>query len=221
MNIKETKQKASKPGRQAGRRQAVTYVRLSDYYIKYIETRYGSPAKFPLTSALSLHVERYLVANPLLKPLTPFAMSEAAFNQQRSKALTTRFFPNLTEEQRREFISIQMPAEVIRPSGARLTTEVWQLSAIGAKLLRKAVKRDFWLTLSDFAAECRYRSERMGERLSMEAVVNDFLLQYDIGPEHSDNIMRSWYRSRRLMDAEIEDNRERMEQMTGKAFIYT
>lgn len=199
----------------------VMYVRLSSHFIQYLKTRYGTPVLFPTVSTLGLCVERYLVNNPTMVEITPFSYSEAAFRQKSDNGLFSINAPNLTAEQRSEFLEIIIPDEIIRPTGAVKTSNTWQLSSAGAKMFRRQAKRDFWIYFSNFYDECRYRAQRMNETTTFENITSDFLTIHGIGMNEYDKIKRSWLRIRHEIKNQIENHRALLEERTNQAFFYT
>lgn len=200
----------------------VMYVRLSKHYIQYLKTKYGDPILFPIMSPLNLCIERYLVNNPTMKELTTFSYSELAMNPTACHDdISYACIPQLTYKERLEYVAVVIPNELIRPSRIINTSSTWQLSAVGAKMFRKQVKRDFWICLSNFYDDCRYRSQRMNFSLTFEDVVSDFITLYNIGMENFDNIIRGWRRIRYDIKNEVENHRDYLENKTDRSFFYT
>ncbi len=199
----------------------VVYLRLNSYYIGYMKVKYGVPCLFPAMSALSLCLERYLVNNPTLRLITPFCHSEAAFHAEHNGTLLFDNVPHLTAEERASYLPIAIPNEIIRPSGTVSTSATWQLSAPGTKMLRKQVKRDFWVAFSDFYDDCRYRAQRQNSTVTLDEAISDFASIYNIDMKEADTIYRNWFRLQKNMKAEIEDRRELMEKQSNNVLFYT
>lgn len=200
----------------------VMYVRLSKHYIQYLKTKYGDPVLLPIMSPLNLCIERYLVNNPTMKELTTFSYSELAMNPTAwHDDISYVCIPKLTYKERLEYVAVVIPDELIRPGRIIKTSNSWQLSAVGAKMFRKQVKRDFWICLSNFNDDCRYRSQRMNFSLTFEDVVSDFITLYNIEMENFDNIIRSWRRIRYDIKNEVENHRDYIENKTNRSFFYT
>ncbi len=199
----------------------VVYLRLNSYYIGYMKVKYGVPCLFPAMSALNLCLERYLINNPTMRLITPFCYSEAAFHAEHNGILSLENAPRLTAEQRAAYLPITIPDEIIRGSGSVSTSATWQLSAPGAKMLRKQVKRDFWIAFSDFYEDCRYRAQRQNNTVTLDEAISDFTSIYNIDMKESDTIYRNWFRLQKSMKAEIEDRRELMEKQSGNVLLYT
>lgn len=199
----------------------VMYVRLSRYYINYLTTRYGNPVLFPAMIPISQYVDRFLVNNPTMCRLTPFSFSNAAFHHKEQNPLFTinAYLPD--KEERSEFVAIVIPDEVYRNGSVVNTSNTWQLSAPGAVQFRKQVKRDFWIAFSQFYDDCMHRAQRLGDKVTIENAITDFISIYNIEMKEFENMVRYWGRLRNQMQNEIEKRRDRLEAQTGNVFVYT
>ena len=201
--------------------QNVIYVKFSEYYIRYLTTRYGSPVVFPTMSACALVLERYLLNNPVMSSLTEFCYSKAAFHAADTGNLFSAIEQRTPIEERELFIPIVIPDELIRTGQTLRTGSTWQLTFIGARALRKEVKRDLWVNFSRFNDDCAHRASRLGEKVTLEEVLSDFIVMYNIDMKEYTNMLRYWYRIQSAMKSAIERNREFLEDKTGNTFVYT
>lgn len=199
----------------------VIHVRLSTYQVAYLKTCYGSPALFPDLTTFSLVLDRFLIPNPTCKKLTSFCYSDAAFNPTKFGGLFSENNPKLSESEKSEYLPVVIPGEVLRAKGMEKTSPFWQLSSQGTKIFRYQAKRTFWMGLSDFYEQCKYRAARNGESVTFEDVASDFLIAHGIGLEHLDNIFRGWRRTRNEIKAQIENHRALIEERCGEELCYT
>lgn len=197
------------------------FLKVTDYQKKYLEMRYGSPVCFPQTSMMQLYLRRYLVKNSTMKRITDFSCSSAAFNRTTSTPTIFTEYQQIKNEERAEFVEIEIPDEVMYGGKIVKVDKFFQLSPQGARLLRKEIKNDFWMGFSSFRDECIFRASRTGDSINTEYIMSDFMNMCDIEMGQFDNMMRNWWRVKSRILNKIENKREELEDKKGSTFFYT
>lgn len=198
------------------------YVRVSEYYGCFYKTKYGGePIVFPEDDPLRIILEEHLCANPELKCLTPHSFSELAFDYENKGQILDAKVEVPSKKERSEFLRVEIPETVYRWGVQKKTSDCWQLSRDGASSFRKQIKRSFWSACMEFIDECKRRAQAMGESVTMESCISDFMMIYDIPMSHFENMIRAEQRNRQKLIPEVNKKRCAMEEMTGNVFIYT
>lgn len=199
----------------------VMYVKLNSYYASFLKIRYGVPLMFPKMSALNQCVESFLVNNPTSIWSTFFCCTQIMFEGNDNLITDCRNDDIQDPDKRLLFVPVSLPQELVRFGRTFVTGPTWQLSNRGTEVFRKLVKHDFWISFSAFWEDCRFRAERLGEKASIEDVISDFAIQYDISMKEYENLLRYWRRIRNTISEDIEARRKWLEQNTGRFFEYT
>lgn len=200
----------------------VCYLRVSSYFQEYLRIKYGGfPIRFPEIHPASVVLERMISQNPSLKPLDSNCYCSAAFNyNQNGKVFDIEVgVPN--PDEREEFIPICLPESVHRFGGVVRTSDNWQLTQKGAKMLRKIIKREFWIDCLLFVDDCFARAQIMGEQVTKEDAIADFMTVYEIPMEHYENMITYERRQRKSIGKDISERREFLEKHSGNCFFYT
>lgn len=197
------------------------FLKVTDYQKKYLETRYGSPVCFPSCSMIQLMLRRYLVRNASMKRITDFSFSSSAFSYEPSGTMFLSEYQSLTDEEKKSFIEMELPEEVLYGNKAVRVDQFFQLSASGARRIRNEIKNEFWLAFSSFRDDCLFRAARIGETLTTEDIMSDFMNVYDIDMKSYDSLMRNWWRVKPKIKDRIEGKRDELEEKSGNVFIYT
>lgn len=199
----------------------VMYVKLSSYYANYLKTRYGDPIVFHDKSIAKQCIYLYIVQNQTMRCITPFCVSESAFNyKDENQPFTINAYrPDI--EERKQFVAITIPKEVIRFNRIVETSSYWQLSSSGTQLFRNEIKNEFWTNFSFFYDDCRLRSQKLGYSVTFEDVMSDFMVMHNIDMKIYENMMRYWYRILPEMQNRAQLRRDSLETKTGCVFTYT
>lgn len=198
------------------------YVRVSEYYGCFYKTKYGGePIVFPEDDPLRIILEENLCPNPELKCITPHSFSELAFDYTSKGQMLDAKVEVPDKSEYKDFIRVEIPETVYRRGIRKRTSDSWQLCREGANRFRKQIKRGFWSACMEFIDECRKRAQAMGETVTLESCISDFMMIYDIPMSHFENMVRSEQRYRQKLLPEINKKRGALEEMTGNVFIYT
>jgi len=196
----------------------VTYLKVSPYLKSWIECKYGRIISFqPMTQAY-VSLSRYIVNNASMVNLTDFAYSDAAFNYQNKDSF---FACTLSDEDRNQFIAIELPKNVWRGFNNVETNRYWQLSKSGAVEMRRIIKNEFMMELFKFIDDCFTRARINGTRTGREQAVDDFITMYDIDMSWRETLIRYDQRDRKKMLQAIEEHREQIEKLYDRQFCYT
>lgn len=205
----------------ANEKRHTCFLKVSDYQKKYLEMRYGSPVCFPQASMMQLYLRRYLVRNSTMKRITDFSCSSAAFNLTSSSPTIFSEYQPIKDEERAEFVEIEIPDEVMYGNKMVKVDKFFQLNPQGTRLLRKEIKNEFWMAFSQFRDECIFRAARINETVNTEDAMSDFMNIYDIDMRYFESLMRNWWRVKRKIKDGIDSRREDMEDKSGNVFLYT
>ena len=206
------KKKESKP------QPAVTFLKVSPYIKSWIECKYGKVISFhPMTQAY-MSLGRYAVNNASMVSLTEFSYSEAAFNYANKDSF---FVGCPSEEDKKQFIAIELPETVWRGFNTMSTDRYWQLSKAGAIELRRILKNEFMMELFKFIDDCFTRARISGTGTGREQAVDDFITMFEIDMEWRETLLRYDRRDRKKMLQAIEDHRDMMEKKYDRQFCYT
>lgn len=206
------KKKEQKP------RPVVTYLKVSPYLKSWIECKYGKVIAFqPMTPHHSF-LCRCLVNNASMSKLTEFCYSDAAFNYQNKDSF---FVSGPTEEERNQFIAIEIPKMIWKGFNELPTNQYWQLSKTGAVEIRRLIKNDFMMELFKFIDDCFTRARINGTKTGREQAVDDFITMYDIDMSWRETLIRYDKRDRKKMLQAIEEHRELTEKLYDRQFCYT
>lgn len=205
----------------ANEKRHTCFLKVSDYQKKYLEIRYGSPVCFPQASMMQLYLRRYLVRNSTMKRITNFSCSSAAFNLTSSSPTIFSEYQPIKDEERAEFVEIEIPDEVMYGNKMVKVDKFFQLNPQGTRLLRKEIKNEFWMAFSQFRDECIFRAARINETVNTEDAMSDFMNIYDIDMRYFESLMRNWWRVKRKIKDGIDSRREDMEDKSGNVFLYT
>lgn len=196
----------------------VTYLKVSPYLKSWIECKYGRIISFqPMTQA-HVSLSRYIVNNASMVNLTDFAYSDAAFNYQSKDSF---FACTPSDEDRNQFIAIELPKNVWRGFNNVETNRYWQLSKSGAVEMRRIIKNEFMMELFKFIDDCFTRARINGTRTGREQAVDDFITMYDIDMSWRETLIRYDQRDRKKMLQAIEEHREQIEKLYDRQFCYT
>lgn len=205
----------------ANEKRHTCFLKVPDYQKKYLEMRYGSPVCFPQASMMQLYLRRYLVRNSTMKRITDFSCSSAAFNITSSSPTIFTEYQPIKDEERAEFVEIEIPDEVMYGNKMVKVDKFFQLNPQGTRLLRKEIKNEFWMAFSQFRDECIFRAARINETVNTEDAMSDFMNIYDIDMRYFESLMRNWWRVKRKIKDGIDSRREDMEDKSGNVFLYT
>lgn len=196
----------------------VAYLKVSPYLKSWIECKYGKVISFqPMTEAHSC-LSRYIVNNASMVLLTEFSYSEAAFNYSNRDSF---FVSGPSEEDRSQFIAVELPSKVWRGYSELSVDRYWQLSKTGAIELRKIIKADFMMELFKFIDDCFTRARINGTRTGREQAVDDFITMHEIDMSWRETLIRYDQRDRKKMLAAIEERRDSIERQFDRQFCYT
>lgn len=77
------------------------FLKVSDYYKKYFEIKYGTPVRFPQNSLLGVYMKTHLFRDADFSGITDFSYNEVAFHLKPQKSLFTAQFKMLTEKRKK------------------------------------------------------------------------------------------------------------------------
>ena len=196
----------------------VAYLKVSPYIKSWIECKYGKVISFhPMTQAY-MSLSRYIVNNASMVGLTEFSYSDAAFNYKNKDS----FFAHCpSDEDKAQFIAIELPKTVWKGFNNVETDRYWQLSKAGAIDLRRILKNEFMMELFKFIDDCFTRARINGTKTGREQAVDDFLTMYEIDMSWRETLIRYDQRDRKKMLQAIEEHREMTEELYGRQFCYT
>lgn len=203
-------------------KQNVCYVKLSPIYLEYLKIKYQScPVQFSSVEEIGRCIERYIVNNPALKPITSFSYCEQAY-EQAVAGNGTHSEPMIPlHEELPMLLPVVLPASVFRFGGSVSTSSTWQLTKEGAVEFRRLVKVAFWADCFKFIDECFTRARINGERVTREGAIADFMIAYNIPMSEHPNMVRYDKRERVKMMRDIENKRDEMERKSSQPFFYT
>lgn len=201
----------------------ISYVKLGVHIRKYLESKYGkSPLTFPYSSPLYSCIEKYIVNNYTLSPVSLLSYSDFAFHYEAGNPLFNEKTPSLpSAEDKPEFIAIAIPQSVYRIGSLIETSNNWQLSSLGVVEFRRLASREFWMDCIHFVDDCFLSARLRAETVTKENAISDFIVAYNIPMSSYDNILRSERRARTRMQAEIEKRRTWVERLNDTALAYT
>jgi hypothetical protein len=196
----------------------VTYLKVSSYLKSWIECKYGKIVAFqPMTQHQSC-LCRYLVNNASMSNLTEFCYSEAAFSYQNRDSF---FVSGPREEEKDQFIAIEIPKTIWKGFNELMTSRYWQLSKTGAIEMRRIIKNEFMVELFKFIDDCFTRARINGTKTGREQAVDDFITMYNIDMSWRETLIRYDQRDRKKMLQAIEEHRELTEKLYDRQFCYT
>ncbi len=204
----------------------ITFVKLSPHYRAYLHSLYGEGVlRFPVSSPLYAAFEHGLICNPRMRTLSQLACCASLFRLETTQhPHVTDFTPDLkllTDEAKKDFVAIEMPAVVVRSPSAYMTDSFWQLSYKGAADFRKAVKTEFWIECLRFINACQTEATIKGSTASIENAISDFMMAYQIPMDLYENMLRYYRRSKIELQKQIDEYRTRMENINGVPLCYT
>lgn len=197
------------------------FLKVSDYYKKYFEIKYGTPVRFPQNSLLGVYMKTHLFRDADFSGITDFSYNEVAFHLKPQKSLFTAQFKMLTEKEKEDYLELEIPESVCKFSGEVKVDKFFHLNINGSKKIRNELKREFWYDFARFHDDCIFRANRMGERVTSEDVMSDFIVLYDIDMKRFESMMRYWWRIKSRMKSDIKVRKEELESRTGRICIYT
>lgn len=196
----------------------VTFLKVSPYIKSWIERQYGKIISFPAMSQQYSCLCRYLVNNSSMAPLSEFSFSERAFHYKNPDSF---FVGCPSEEVRKQCIAIALPKVVFRDYREIEVNGYWQLSRAGAIEMRRLIKHDFVVYLFKWIDDCMTRARINGSRTGREQSVDDFITMFDIDMSWRENLIRYDKRDRKKILNEIEAQRESLEELYDRQFVYT
>lgn len=196
----------------------VAYLKVSPYLKSWIECKYGRIVSFPYMSQQHSCLQRYLVNNADMSPITEFSFSEKAFHYKNPDSF---FVGCPTDEIKSQCIAIELPKTVYRGFRELTVDGYWQLSRQGAIELRKLIKNEFMVYLFKFIDDCMTRARINGTKSGREQSVDDFITIHDIDMSWRETLIRYDKRDRNKMLKEIEMHREELEDLYDRQFVYT
>ena len=196
----------------------VTYLKVSPYLKSWMECKYGKIVSFPFMSQHYSCLCRYLVNNASMSLLTEFSFSEKAFHYKNPDSF---FVGCPSEDVKNQCIAIALPKSVFRNYREIEVNGYWQLSRLGAVEMRKLIKHDFMIYLFKWIDDCMTRSRLNGTKVGREQSVDDFITMFDIDMSWRETLIRYDQRDRKKIQNEIESNREMLEEMYDRQFVYT
>lgn len=200
----------------------VTYVRMSVHLRQFLRIKYGGePLEFPEGHSLNSVLDKCLVRNPLMKPLSTRSYSEAAFEYEEKGQIDDIENDAPSEQDRVEFICVALPEVVMKYSMCVKTDGFWQLSKVGVQRFSQEANNEFWNDCMNFIKECFTRAQARCQRMTIEDAISDFMLAYDIPMECYENMLRYQRRMSIRIGNEIDEKRKMMQRRSGTAFIYT
>lgn len=197
------------------------FLKVSDYYKRYFEIKYGAPVRFPRNSVLGLYMQTHLFRDTDFSGITEFSYNEIAFWMTSGKDLFSLNLNILNDSEKKEFLEIEMPEVIYRSYGEVQVDEYFHLSVRGCKKIRNELKVQFWMDFSKFHDECMFLAHRNGEVIYSEDIMSEFMNQYDIDMKIFESMMRYWRRFKSRTNEEIEGRRQLLEKRTGRLFVYT
>lgn len=200
----------------------VCYVKLNPMQLEYLKIKYQScPVQFSSVEEIGCCLDKYLVDNPAMKPLTTFSYSEQACNctLQGSPAYAPPMIP--TREELSVFLPIVLPNTVFRFGMNIPTSSTWQLTKGGVVEFRRLVKASFWMDCFKFIEECSVRGRISGKRVKREDALADFMLAHNIPMSEYYNMIRYERRERTRFMSEVEAKRDEMEEKSQSVLLYT
>lgn len=202
----------------------VCYLRIDPLYRNYFIAKHGSPAVFSPSSELASVLRNNLMDNPTLGVQTEsiqLSFSNLAFNYKSKGQAVDAKVHTPKDEEREHFVAILMPDEVRRFSGMVPTSPSWQLNLHGSRRFREVVKIDFWREYRRFASDCTARAQLLGESVTTEDIISEFMTMFGIPMSLYENMLRYERRERASALSKIEQRRGQYEKMTGNQFLYT
>ena len=150
--------------------------------------------------------------------LTEFCYNDAAFNYQSRDSF---FVSGPPEDEKDQFIAIEIPKTIWKGFNELMTSQYWQLSKAGAIEMRRIIKNEFMMELFKFIDDCLTRARISGIKTGTEQAVDDFITMYDIDMSWRETLLRYDRRDRKKMLQAIEDHRELTEKRYDRQFCYT
>ena len=190
------------------------FLKLSPYLKCFVERKYGNPVQFPVGSIYYTFMQRSLVNNPSFKKLSDFSYSSVAFNMS-SGSLFTVGMNHLSEDEKKNFVEIVMPAKLYRIYGNVIPSSTYEISPTGAKAMRAEIKREFWIDFSKFYDECKFRAGRIDEEVTLKNSMADFIILNQIDMGDLDKLLKYWHRWKSWMKNDTERKRENAESELG------
>lgn len=199
----------------------VAYLKISSYMKGYLQTKYGEIVSFPFSTRLYSTVFQYIVNNPSMSPVTPFSFSQKAFHYKREDSVFDIDVSLPPEDEREQFVAIELPAFVFRYGKEVPVTPFWQFSRKGSVEIRKLIHKEFWINCLEFIDECFVRARIGGTKVTRENAIADFMTINNIDMVWYETLVRYNNRFRQKIGKEIEMKRSEMEEFTDRQFCYT
>ena len=197
-----------------------TFVRVSSYVRRFFYVKYGTPVVLPIGHPMHQLMLRHLVYNPTLQLISKQSVNRASMDPAiRSNIIELQTCQQADECD--ELMEVVMPDTVLRTGVAKQTNWYYQLDNAGARLFRKEAKNEYWQEMQLFIRQCFVRSALMGEKVSREEAISDFMIGYGIPMSHYESMVRCERRERRRQEEEIEQRRDFMEKRANDVFLYT
>lgn len=197
-----------------------TFVRVSSYIRRFFCVKYGNPVVFPAGHPMYQLMMRHLVYNPTLERISKQSVNRASMDPAiRSSIRDLQIYQQADDND--ELMEVVMPDTVIRTGVAKQTNWYYQIDNVGSRLFRKEAKTEYWQEMQLFIRQCFIRSSNMGEKVSREEAISDFMIAYGIPMSHYESMVRCERRERRRMQDEIEQRRDFMERRINDVFLYT
>ena len=204
--------------------QRVCYIRMSEYYKRFYMVKYGGePVVFPKKHCLQVVLEENLCENRDLRLLTKECFSKMAFHYDRDGKVFDVNIACPDPDKKDEYLGVCIPDVIYGRRGVpKQTSDCWQLNKTGAERFRDALKNEFWTDCIDFIRDCKARGAAVGEDVTIENAMSDFLLMYDIPMSHYESMLKAERRARLHLRPEKAMKRQQLlEERTGNVFIYT
>lgn len=177
----------------------VMWLKLPDYTIPWMISRYGFPCVFPSATELAGVLRRGLIANKGRAKLHVCCLTADMFN---SNTLS------LSEDDRLSYIPIALPERIMRKGQLLRTTDKWQLTAKATIELREHIRFLFWCDLAAYINDTTYHAVCNGIHITLDRQICDWMDLHDIDISFMDTIVRQYHRDQTNGEAEI---RERLE----------
>lgn len=204
--------------------QRVCYIRMSEYFKRFYIVKYGGePVRFPENHTLQVVLEENLCENRDLRLLTKECFSRMAFHYDRDGKIFDLDIACPDEDRKSEYLEVCIPDMIYNRRGLpKQTSDCWQLNKTGAERFRFAIKNEFWSDCIDFIRDCKARGAAIGEDVTIENAMSDFMLMYDIPMSHYESMLKAERRARlHSRPDEAKKKHQLLEEKTGNVFIYT
>lgn len=199
------------------------YVRLPEYLRQFLRVKYGGePILLPATHPCMGLMDKWMIRTPNMKPVHSGTLCEALLDENMRKMVDESvqwFVPS--EDERKEYLRIVIPANVRKYTSCIATDGFWQLMREGYSQFKQVVKEEFWNDCFAFLNDCNSRAHARGETVTREDAMSDFMTIYNIPMEQFETMLRYHTRERTRMRKEIEHRREMLQASSGNKMIYT